>query len=332
MSNKVVKFRTKIIYDNQLYLKVSDVAKALGYSKQQDFINANTSLVERISGISCIKETVYNNLLSENEEAFSKQGQIEITRIDTLRSKIDSVMRFQGLDMLFERDLLQMMPEKNGCFALDESILLHDIPSEKRKALQELIQISRLNSNYLNMVEYLNDRDRFDVGKIRKFGMDLQYLVSIDCCGYVIMDAYVVGNGVFCEVTDLGDYAVWNEMYIDENGDKILPFYYYDSQKSEDKKQLINLSKLNVDHDFRDSNIVENMIWCIQNLDVTALEDYEYGVFHYSKGTIDFTMGVELLAKIIKPSSVKTIFIDRLIDLKTLHSITEYDPKKVFKG
>lgn len=51
MANKTVKFNTKIINESKVYLKVSDVAKALGYSKQQDFIYEHSSLVEKISGV-----------------------------------------------------------------------------------------------------------------------------------------------------------------------------------------------------------------------------------------------------------------------------------------
>ena len=55
MANKTIKFNTKIINDNKMYLKVSDVAKALGYSKAQDFINEHSSLVEKISGVQCVR-------------------------------------------------------------------------------------------------------------------------------------------------------------------------------------------------------------------------------------------------------------------------------------
>ena len=157
----------------------------------------------------------------------------------------------------------------------------------------------------------------------------MQYLVSIECDGRVDIDAYIVGHGVFCHTTDFGDYAVWNEIYIDENGDVILPYCNYDAQNPE--KELINLSKPDVDHDFREGNVVENMIWCIKNLDVTALEDYEYEIFGYNNSTINFEIGSELLAKIIKPEAVSTIYTDKLIDFDTMQSITDFDKEKVFK-
>ena len=330
MANKPVKFETKIIHESKVYLKVSDVAKALGY-KQQDFINEHSQLVEKISGINCIRETDFNDLLSQNESALQKQGQIEITKIETLRSKVDSVMSFQSLKLLLARDFLQMMADRTGCASKEEYIITHEIPAEKRKALQELMQDGKSNSNYRNMVEYLHDKERFDIDKLRSFGLDVQYLVSIDCMGRVDVDAYVVGHGVFCHLTDLGDYAAWDEMYIDENGDIILPFYNYDSKNPEDKEQMINLSKPDVDHDFREGNAVKNMIWCIQNLDVTALEDYEYEVFGYFDCVIDFSMSIELLVKIIKPDAVSTIYTDKLIDVETLGSITDFDEDKVFE-
>lgn len=329
MANKTVKFNTKIINDGKVYLKVSDVAKALGYHKTQDFINQHHSLVVRISGVLCIRETDFNDLLSQNESALHNQGQIEITKIETLRSKVDSVMGFQGLKLLLARDFLQMMANRTGCASKEEYIIKHEIPAEKRKALQELMKNGKSNSDYQNMIEYLHDKERLDIEKLHSFGLDVQYLVSIECDGRVDIDAYIAGHGVFCHTTDFGDYAVWNDMYIDENGDVILPYCNYDAQNPE--KELINLSKPDVDHDFRKGNVVENMIWCIQNLDVTALEDYEYSVFGYFDFTINFDMGVELFVKIIKQDAVSTIYTDKLIDLETGLYLTEFDSEKVFK-
>lgn len=329
MTNKAVKFNTKIINDSKVYLKLSDVAKALGY-KQQDFINEHPSLVEKISGVQCVRETDYNNLLSNNEKALSRQGQIEITSIDSLRSKVDAVMSFQGLKFLLAGKFLQMMADRTGCNSMEEYIITHEIPKEKLDALKELIHTEKEHLNYDSMVEYLHDKERLDIEKLRDFELDIQYLVSIDCCGGVDIDAFVIGNGVFYWTTDLGDdYASWNDMYIDENGDFILPYYNYDAKNS--KEQLINLSKPDIQHDFRNGNVVENMIWCIHNLQVEALEDYESNVFGYCNKTINFQMGIVLIAKIIKPDAVSTIFTDKLIDLETMRSITEFDLEKVFE-
>ncbi len=326
MQNKQVKFSTKIIQDNKIYLPLSDAIKALGY-KRKRFYDKYSSLIENIKGIKVIKETDYNNLLSENESALSQQGQIEVTKIETLRSKIDSVMSFQPLKVALARDYLQMMATRTGCKSVEEYILVHEIPEEKQKALTELMQESKANSNYINMVKYLRT---FDMDKLHSFGLDMQYLVSIDGIGRVDIDAYMVGKGVFCKVTDLEDYAAWEELDIDENGNVILPYYNYDAKIPEDRDKRINLSNPVIEHDFRDGNVIENMLWCIENLDVDTLEDYEFDVFGLCDDVIDFSMGIELLVKLIKPDAINTIYTDRIIDIEKGSYMTEFDSEKVF--
>lgn len=326
MNSKSVKFNTKLIQDNKVYLPLSDVTKALGH-KRADFISKYSSLIEKISGVSCIRETDYNTLLSENETALHKQGQIEVTRIETLRSKIDCVLSFQGLKFALARDYLQVMAARTGCKSIEEYILVHEIPQEKRKALKELMQDGKANSNYLKMIEYLRT---FDIDKLHSFGLDMQYLVSIDCMGRVDIDAYMIGVGVFCKVTDLGDYASWEELHIDGDGNVILPYYNCDAKNPEDREKMINLSEPVVEHDFREGNVIENMLWCIENLNVDALEDYEFDVFGLYDDVIDFSMGIELLVKIIKPDAISTIYTDRVIDIETGSYMTEFDSEKVF--
>ena len=328
MAIKPVKFDTKLIHEGKVYLKASDVVKALGY-KRADFINEHSQLIEKISGVSCIQETDYNNLLSENEKALTKQGQIEVTKIETLRSKIDCVLGFQPLKMLFAGEYLQIMANRTGCKSSEEYILTHEIPEEKRKAVQELMQDEKSNSMYRSMLKYLNDKEQFDIEKIRSFGLDVQYLVSIKCDGRVGIDVFVVGQGVFHYITDFCDYASWNDMCIDDDGDLLLPWCNFDAKEPEE--ELINLSKVGIDRDFSKYNAVENMIWCIENLNVDVLEDYEHSVFSMYEDTIKFDMSLELFVKIIKPEKVSTIFTDKLIDLETGLYLTEFEKEKVFE-
>lgn len=68
-NRKTVDFETKILHEGKVFLKASDASKALNYHKQQDFINEYPQLIKKISGIQCINEFDYNNLLSTNNEA-----------------------------------------------------------------------------------------------------------------------------------------------------------------------------------------------------------------------------------------------------------------------
>lgn len=224
---------------------------------------------------------------------------------------------------------LNIMADKTGCSSPEEYILKHEIPEEKKRILQQLMQTNEhRNKSYHDKVEYLRDKEQFDMDIIRYHGLDVQFLTSIESNGDMKLEAYVVGKGVFYNVTDYGDYALWNAMHTNKEGDVILPWYNYNSNNP--KTLMINLSKSNIDRDFSEFNVVENILWCIGNLDVKALEDYECSVFEYKDDTIDFCMPIELLAKMIRPDIVDIVYVDRIIDVGTELYLTEFDKEKVF--
>ena len=328
-NKKTVDFETKILHEGKVFLKVSDAAKALNYHTQQDFINDYPQLIKKISGIKCINEFDYNNLLSTNNEALSRQGQIEITIIETLRSKINSMINIKSLEMTFTSNYINMMAAETGCSSPEEYILTHEIPEEKKRILQQLIQTNEhRNKSYHDKVEYLRDKEQFDMDIIRYHGLDVQFLTSIESNGDMKLEAYVVGKGVFYNVTDYGDYALWNALHTNKEGDVILPWYNYNSNNP--KTLMINLSKSNIDRDFSKFNIVENILWCIENLDVKALEDYECSVFEYKDDTIDFCMPIELLAKMIRPDIVDIVYVDGIVVCEEEVYITDVDGQEVF--
>ena len=185
------------------------------------------------------------------------------------------------------------------------------------------------NKSYHDMVEYLSDKEQFDIDIIRYHGLDVQFLTSIDGNGEMSLEAFVVGKGVFYNVTDYSDYALWNALHTNKEGDVILPWYNYNSNNP--KTLLVNLSKSNINRDFSNFNVVENILWCIANLDVKALEDYGCSVFGYKDDTIDFCMSIELLAKIIRPDTVNIVYVDKIIDAETGLYMTEFDKEKVFE-
>lgn len=118
-------------------------------------------------------------------------------------------------------------------------------------------------------------------------------------------------------------------MYIDDNGDLILPWCAFDSIEYEER--LINLSKVEIDRDFSKYNANENMMWCIKNMDIDVLEDYEFSVFGYYGDIISFGLPIELLVKLIKLDAIDNIYIDKIIDVETCRTITEFDSEKVFE-
>ena len=209
------------------------------------------------------------------------------------------------------------------------NITKYELPREKNNALSELLQNHDKNNNYDEMVDYLfHKKKEFDIDKIRLFDLDVQVLTSIQCDGRADLEAFVVGKGVFHRVTDLGDYELWDLLHEDDNGDLILP--YCDCDSSNSGKRNINISKCEIDRDFREYNVIENIIWCIENLQVTEIEDYEYDVIGCDLDTIQFSVPIELLIKMIRPDAVSTVYIDKIVDFEHEGYLTDVKDMNVF--
>jgi hypothetical protein len=329
MVDKIIKFNTKVIHNNNVYLKVSDVAKVFNM-KMADFKQSHSDIIEKIPACAdCILETEFNKLLSEDSSAMEKQGQLEITKIESLRAKTDAVISFQSFKMLLGRSMLQQLADMKGCKSIEEYITTYELPKEMNEALKEFIQMSESNTDYTEMVDYtFHKTEKFDIEKIRSFGLDVQVLTSIKSANNMDLDVFVVGKGIFYRITNYGDYEQWDNLYTDNNGNLILPFCDYDSKSSEEIK--INLSQSGIDRDFREYTVIENMIWCIENLPVTEIEDYEYDVIGCDLETIKFSVSIELLIKMIRPDAVNTLFIDKVVDIDNECYLTDVKDMRVF--
>lgn len=329
MANKIIKFNTKVIHNNNVYLKVSDVAKVFNM-KVVDFKQSHSKCIEKIPSCGdCILETEFNKLLSYDSTAMKKQGQLEMTKIESLRAKTDSVISFQPFKMLLGRSMLQQLADMKGCKSIEEYITTYELPEEMNKALKELMQNFERNTGYIKMVDYtFHKTDEFDIEKIRSFGLDVQVLTSIKCDGRMNLDVFVVGKGIFYGITNYGDYEQWDNLYTDSNGDLILPYCDFDSNSPEEIE--INLSQSGIDRDFREHTLIENMLWCIENLKVTEIENYEYDVIGCNLDTIQFSVPIELLIKMIRPDAVRTIYVDKIVDLEYGGYLTDVKDMKVF--
>lgn len=329
MANKIIKFNTKVINNNNVYLKVSDVAKVFNM-KMADFKQSHSDIIEKIPSCGdCILETEFNKLLSEDSSAMKNQGQLEITKVESLRAKTDSVISFQPFKMLLGRSMLQQLADMKGCKSIEEYITTYELPEEMNKELKELMQNSERNTGYIKMVDYtFHKTDEFDIEKIRSFGLDVQVLTSIKCDGRMNLDVFVVGKGIFYGITNYGDYEQWDNLYTNSNGDLILPYCDFDSNSPEEIE--INLSQSGIDRNFQEHTVIENMLWCIENLKVTEIENYEYDVIGCNLDTIQFSVPIELLIKMIRPDEVRTIYVDKIVDLEYGGYLTDVKDMKVF--
>lgn len=324
MKNKqVIKFTTKIFHENKVYLVLSDVVKALNYKTKKSFIDVYSDIIVKIKGIGdCVLETDYNSLLIKDDKALSKQKHIEITKIETLRSKIDMVISMYPLKFAFGKGYFDLMAKRHGCMSVEEYILKYDLPEEEQKCLKEIQEQRESNTYYKEEVQALYDISKLDIDKLRQCGLDVQVMTQITSNGHMDLISYIVGKGVFIRFSSY-EYCEWDKISVDEKGNVLVPYFNYDNH--EEKERLINLSDVSTDRDFRNYGIAENLAWCIENLKVESLEDYEYDVFHYRSDTIDFEIGIELLVKMLKPDSSDTVFVDGIVEFKEDVYITSID-------
>lgn len=327
-NKKEIKFTTKIFHDKKVYLVLSDVAKALNYSTKQSFADAHSNIITRIKGIGdCILETDYNSLLVKDDKALSKQKHIEVTKVDTLRSKIEMVTSMYPLKLAFGKGYFDLMAKKHGCISVEEYILKYDLPVEEQKCLKEIREHRESNTYYKEEVQALYDKSKLDIDKLRKYGLDVQVMTQITCDGHMKLISYIVGVGVFIEFSSY-EYHEWDKISVDEKGDILV--LYFNEDCPEEGEQIINLSDSGIERDFRQYGIAENLIWCIENLNVESLEDYEYEVFGYHSETVNFEIGIELLVKMIKPDASNTVYVDGIVACEEEVCVTDADGQEVF--
>ena len=253
---------------------------------------------------------------------------LEVTRVETLRSEIASIISFQPLKFMMAKEYLNMMKIKTGCKSEQEYVEKYEIPKEFDEALQCFMNSHHDNSYYKSMINYLKDKGRFDLDRIRELGLDIQYLSSITSDGSMTLEVFVVGKGIFYSVLEDDEGEQWSEIYIDEMGNIKLPYFSIYSDRVEER--IINLSHTEVDRDFSKYNTIENIQWCIQNLNMKGIEDYEFDVLGYHSDAIDLRIHTDLLVKMIVPDAVDTIFTDQIIDLEKLVWITDVSDMRVF--
>ena len=276
----------------------------------------------------CIAETDFNLLISDDKELFKKMGMLEVTKVETLRSEIASIISFQPLKFMMAKEYLNMMKIKTGCKSEQQYVEKYEIPKEFDEALQRFMNSHHDNSYYKSMINYLKNKECFDLDKIRELGLDIQYLSSITSDGSMTLEVFVVGKGIFYSVLEDDEGEQWNEIHIDEMGNIKLPYFSYYSDRVEER--IINLSHTEVDRDFSKYNTVENIQWCIQNLNMKGIEDYEFDVLGYHSDAIDLRIHTDLLVKMIVPDAIDTIFTDQIIDLEKLVWITDVSDMRVF--
>ena len=87
-----------------MYLLVSDVTKMMEISEKAFCKKYSDKIVEIPGCRKCIAETDFNLLISDDKELFKKMGMLEVTKVETLRSEIASIISFQPLKFMMAKE------------------------------------------------------------------------------------------------------------------------------------------------------------------------------------------------------------------------------------
>ena len=165
---KSIMFKTKIFHEVKMYLLVSDVTKMMEISEKAFCKKYSDKIVEIPGCRKCIAETDFNLLISDDKELFKKMGMLEVTKVETLRSEITSIISFQPLKFMMAKEYLNMMKIKTGCKSEQQYVEKYEIPKEFDEALQRFMNSHHDNSYYKSMLNYLKNKECFDLDKIRE--------------------------------------------------------------------------------------------------------------------------------------------------------------------
>ena len=326
-----------------MYLLVSDVTKMMEISEKAFCKKYSDKIVEIPGCRKCIAETDFNLLISDDKELFKKMGMLEVTKVETLRSEIASIISFQPLKFMMAKEYLNMMKIKTGCKSEQQYVEKYEIPKEFDEALQRFMNSHHDNSYYKSMINYLKNKECFDLDKIRELGLDIQYLSSITSDGSMTLEVFVVGKGIFYSVLEDDEGEQWNEIHIDEMGNIKLPYFSYYSDRVEERiinreligqrellqlsmetaNNRIEISKINSDMisiEKQISDVVEGLKDVVTKSELADMmnsfisDDDEKWLMYNAK----FSSADEVYASIYRQAKVSIYVVDNYIGLRTL--------------
>ncbi len=337
--NKI--FENRLVCGSDVYLFPADCAYALGFCDVADYIQNYSKVLESVAGIdNMMKESVFNHILQRNSKALERIDHVEVTKVQTLRAESSTLKSIYPLKLMFARDRFKREAIVHNCSAVDEYIKKYDFLAEIHEKLS-LIQYSTHNiDDYYRRLKQLENVHVIDPKVLADNGLEIQTLTLVSKSGYISVENFIVGDGIFYQLyldIDYGEpiyfdkdgnwlenpddptvvsfeYQTGDEDYtkvfVTEKGELCFKDYYDEKSKSLITK---NVGRTNQDRDFRKYTVIENIMWVIQNGkindDSVNMSGYELpGVYMY----IDDMLAIELLSQNIYGEH---IFINGAIEL-----------------
>ena len=275
---------TRIIIDEKVFLVVDELCKILEITREQfNDIFCNASIL-KFNSIDLISECDYNNVITSDNELIEKNGGCEeMTLVSSLRARFDADKRLLPLKKAFNRAL---DVEKE----LEENLM---------RAKKEVSQKIANHDYYDRSVALLNNKEFIDISKLEKQGLKIQYLSEINLDKSTAgLSAFLVGKGIFYHMfIDESAEENWNELEL-KDGAIHIPVLNSNYEWEE------VVYSPNVDRDFRNYSLFENIEWCLTNLD---LKNEWQDELNYNSGAINFFFNIQLIMKFFNPNSFRNM-------------------------
>ncbi len=280
MLNKINLFKTRIFHENKTYLLVSDVAKALGYESEEDFVEKHLELIVSVEQMpKLISETDFNWLLCNDVTSLEKLEHLEITQVDTLRLKTESHKRLYPVKVMFASEMFKSKALSAGLSTIDEYIEKVDYPSEICRMIKEIQKEKDLVKAYKEQILRMQDPQVIDIQHLNNLGLEIQSYTRIKE-GRMYLESFIAGQGIFYMIYMGGDEDYTN-LTLDD-GELFLVEYDFTKDKFVQRK----IGKDPSGRDYRKYGVIENILYVLMNkriddAGVDLLECSEAGVKMY---------------------------------------------------
>lgn len=309
---KVNLFREKIIKDNEVYLLAEDVSVALGYETLEEFAEKYSDIIikERSTISDMILESDFNHLLLLNVEVLKKLGHIEITKVETLRSRTEVIKSFYPLKYMLEGELVKYKAFNAGFSSVDEYIetveLPKDIEEEKNRLLKENVFIASTKDTNKKIQKLVD----FEV--LEKYGLCIQQYTHIKE-GSIYIENFLVGKGIFFALYD-SDYAFDLLRIQDKN--LVIPTY-----NNDDEFEDCNYGYDTDMRDYREHTTLENILHIITH---KKIEDAGVDLMRCEVPGINFYISQTEVIKLLNPNMYRDIIL--------INGSTDFDYSKIISG
>ena len=311
-NKKAVEFEVKVVFKGEVYLRVADVSKVFGFKTQKAFISDYSDKVIKIKGCgNCIKQSDYNQMLEADEEASERQEIKEVTKVSDARIEYNGSKRILGLKMMFGLERLAMARH----MTVDEYIEKVELPRNKEQAVSDVLNAKNNYATYVKDIAKIMRR----FSGLEQYGLELRF-VTRESKDSVDFRAYLVGNGIMREVTysDECDYCEYENMYVNEAGDLILPVYDYDN----DIRWEVNLSETKIDRDFREYGMVENLLYISQEkIPYKSTLDCSDYIFSFDDDWLNLYVETDFIVAMMKPEDSRFVYYDGVAKVEVLDDI-----------